>query len=335
MSPGRAEHAPAGSARHEVKPRSRWWRYRAFGLALRSSFPLPAMRPLGPGRSRLSVTLGSPAAVKGRFSGTTEPPVWIATIDGRGYRMELGFAGDHLMTFGDEAVFHLSAGLGELRCAPVDRREPAWQRFLLDTVLWSTSLLAGAELCHASAVQGRRGVVAFPAFSGAGKTALAAELVVRGAPLFCDDILALRQSDGRVRAYPGPPVMNLPDSGPYRLVLTNLGDPLASFEDEKWVAVRNTASGSCNVAAVCLLRRRPKADLELRRLPATVLDLLPFSLGFRHLPDRARARFVLFARLAAETPVYELAAAPEVPPSELADRVEPLLSSPDPATSAI
>jgi hypothetical protein len=56
-----------------------------------------------------------------------------------------------------------------------------------------------------------------------------------------------------------------------------------------------------------------------------VLDLLPFTLGFPHLRGRLRQRFVLFARLAAEVPVYELSAPLDAAPASLADAAEPLV----------
>jgi hypothetical protein len=68
--------------------------------------------------------------------------------------------------------------------------------------------------------------------------------------------------------------------------------------------------------------------LRLRPLRPTVLDLLPFTLGFPHLRGRLRQRFMLFARLAAEVPIYELSAPLDAPPRSLADLVEPLVFGP-------
>jgi hypothetical protein len=298
--------------------------HRAFGLPVRSYLRLPGLAPAAPRPGALTVGLASRAEIERLWSGPGDEPVWSTAIDGRPYTMELG-EGDYLMTYGDEAVFLLSAGVRELRCAPTEHRTAAWQRFLLDTVLWSASLLSGIELLHASAVQGAAGVAAFAGFSGDGKTSLARELVRRGGALFSDDILALPPVTSELRAHPGPALMNVPREGARSDRLGDLGPVLAHFPDEDWVTVARAAVEPNRIAAVCLLRRRSGATLALRRLQATVLDLLPFTLGFPHLSGRMRQRFTLFARLATETPIYELSAPPDAPPASLADLVEPLI----------
>jgi hypothetical protein len=239
--------------------------------------------------------------------------------------MELGARGDYLMTYGDEAVFLLSADVRELRCAPAEHPGAAWQRFLLDTVLWSASLLSGIELLHASAVQGTAGVAAFAGFSGSGKTSLAVELVRRGGALFSDDILALPPRAGELQAHPGPALMNVPREPETCDGLADLGHVLAQFPGEDWVTVARAAAAPDRIAAVCLLGRGAGRTLALRRLQPTVLDLLPFTLGFPHLSGRMRQRFTLFAQVAAEIPIYELSAPPGAPPASLADLVEPLV----------
>ena len=300
--------------------------YRTFALPLRSSFVLPGLAPAPAEPEALALHLVPDSHIQRLWSGADGDPVWITAIDGRPYTMTLGRDSDYLMTYGQDASFLLSADLRELRCSPSRPADPGWRRFLLDTVLWSASLLRGVELMHASAVQGGTGVTAFAAFSGGGKTSLARELMRRGASLFADDILALPPAGGELRAHPGPALMNLPrQSGGHDRV----GDVLGRFPEEDWVTVPSPACEPDRIAAVCLLRRRSGAGLALRRLRPTVLDLLPFTLGFPHLRGRLRQRFMLFARLAAEVPVYELSAPLDAPPRPLADLVEPLVLGPD------
>jgi hypothetical protein len=303
---------------------ARRFHYRAFALPLSSVFRLPGLAPAPPDSHSLSLELALASEIERLWSGSAEEPIWTTAIDGRAYTMSLGSAGDYLMTYGDDAVFHLSRDARELRCAPAVRSDLAWQRFLLDTVLWSASLLRGVELLHASAVRGTEGVVAFAGFTGSGKTSLAAELIRRGGALFTDDILALPPTQG-LRAHPGPPVMNLPNAQPGGRGPSDIGEPLARFSGEDWVQVRSAAAEPGRVAAVCLLRSRRGAAPTLRRLQPTVLDLLPFALGFSGSPERTRQRFLLFSRLAAEVPTYELSVSPGASPSLLADLVEPLV----------
>jgi hypothetical protein len=174
---------------------------------------------------------------------------------------------------------------------------------------------------HASAVRGSGGVTAFAGFSGGGKSSLARELVRRGASLFTDDILALPPVPDQLRAHPGPALMNLPRSGGRE----GVGEVIGRFPDKDWVTVPRAAREADRIAAICLLRRRSGATLALRRLRPTVLDLLPFTLGFPHLGGRLRQRFVLFARVAAEVAVYELSAPLQAPPQLLADVAAPLV----------
>jgi hypothetical protein len=295
--------------------------YRAFALPLRSPFPLPGLAPAPAERDALSLELASDSHIQRLWSGADDEPVWTTAINGRPYTMRLGRQGDYLLTYGRDAIFLLSSDLRELRCSPSRPSEAGWRRFLLDTVLWSASLLSGVELMHASAVQSGAGVMAFAAYSGGGKTSLARELIRRGASLFTDDILALPPGGGELRAHPGPALMNLP-RGDRRH--DRIGELIGRFREEDWVTVPSAAREPDRVAAVCLLRRRRGAALALRRLQPTVLDLLPHTLGFPHLRGRLRQRFMLFARLATEAPVYELSAPPDAPPRSLADLVEPL-----------
>jgi hypothetical protein len=297
--------------------------YRAFALPLSSSFELPGLRPTPAAPGALRLKLSTRTAVERLWSGGNRQPVWSTAIDGRPCTMRIGRSGDYLMAYGQDAVFLLSPDGRSLRCAPTDRTAASWQRFLLDTVLWSASSLSGVELLHASAVRGSAGVVAFAGFSGGGKTSLAAELMRRDADLFADDILALPSTQGELRVHPGPALMNLPCA---QGKPDGLGAVLARFDDEFWVSVERAATTPDPLAALCLLRRRAGVGLALHRLPPNVLNVLPFALGFPHLRGRMRRRFVLYARLAAEVPAYELTAPVGASPGAIADLVEPLVS---------
>jgi hypothetical protein len=306
--------------RKQPEPRPAF-HYRTFALPLRSSFPLAGLTPAPARADALVVEMASSARITRLWSGADGAPVWVTAIDGRPYTMTRGGAGDYLMTYGDDARYHLSPDLRALRCSPARPVETGWRRFLLDTVLWSASLLRGTELMHASAVRGSGGVTAFAGFSGGGKSSLAREMVRRGASLFTDDILALPPVPDQLRAHPGPALMNLPRSDGRE----GVGEVIGRFPDEDWVTVPRAAREADRIAAIRLLRRRSGATLTLRRLRPTVLDLLPFTLGFPHLAGRLRQRFVLFARVAAEVAVYELSAPLQAPPQSLADLAAPLV----------
>jgi hypothetical protein len=268
----------------------------------------------------LRLELSTPAAVERAWSGPGEGPNWETVFpDGCFVRFQPGMAGDHHLAYGGQATFHFSPGAGTLLCAPADPADPAWKRFLLDTGLWSVSLIRGYEALHASAVELPEGVVAFVAEMGGGKTSLAAEFVRSGNPLFADDVVALRPADGEVRAYPGPPLMNLALA--QSQAGAEIGTVLATFDDEAWIAVSNSANESRPLAAVYLLDRRAGLENAVERVAVTVLDLLPHSIGFHHLRGRRRTRFEAFAELAASVPIFALRADTVATPASIADLV--------------
>jgi hypothetical protein len=249
---------------------------------------------------------------------------YLAVFDACAYAMLEGSSADVLCQYGGRALFHLSADRRLLRCAVSNHDDPTWQRVLLDTVLWTTSLLRGLELLHASGIETASGVVAFAAASGAGKTSLAAECMRRGARLFCDDILALDDSEGPLIAHPGPPLMSVPRST--RASSLGRAQTIADFADERWLALEGSERASQPVAAIVLVERRAGSPARCAAIRATNLALLPHAVGFPHMGDRARRRFELFARLADETPVLRLSADPSLPPAALADLVESRIS---------
>lgn len=289
----------------------------AFGLAIESDFPLPVAERATAGQD-LSIRL-SPHDELAALTAEGRVLRYLHVFDGCAYAMLEGSDGDLLICYGYRALFHLSADGCTLRCAPVERDDPVWQRVLLDTVLWTASLVRGYEQLHASAVRTPGGVVAFLAASGGGKTTLATEFLRRGSALFTDDILALEQRDGVVIAHPGPAVMNLP----HHLVAALNGDAtvLGDFGNEQWVRVRRPTLSPEPLAAVVIVARAVGLDTRLVAAENPVIALMAHLVGFPHLTDREQSRFELYASLAATTPVYELTADPSVSTAELADLV--------------
>ncbi|MEX2196007.1 MAG: hypothetical protein WD844_12040 [Thermoleophilaceae bacterium] len=295
--------------------------HRWFGVDVSCDFEL--LGPPSPRTERgsgLEIRLAAASDVEAAWSGPApERAVADLVQDGLPYRAERGAAGDHRFAYGDRATFHLSAGGRTLLCAPVDAGAPEWRRVLLDSVLATVSLVRGYEALHAAAVLGPGGAVALLGRTGAGKTTLAAELLQRGLPLVCDDVLALSREPGggRILAHPAPPVMNLPAG-----VLAPPGRVLAAIRGETWLAVDGAASEPAPVAAVCLVDRRPGAQAAVVPGPASPLDLLVHGLRSGSAPERRQQRFELLSDLAARTPAYVLEADTRTSAAELADLLE-------------
>ena len=189
----------------------------AFGLDVRANFSLPGAdqvpreRQGFAGLPELSIEMVNPEALPS-IDGEPRYLRNLQSYDGKAFAMLEGAGGDVLFLYGRNVAFHLSSDLQVLRCVAPAEGDRAWQRVLMDTVLWTVGLLRGYELLHASAVETVGGVVAFVSGMGGGKTSLAVEWIKRGAVLFADDIVALDDRSGAVLAYPGPPLMNVPAS---------------------------------------------------------------------------------------------------------------------------
>jgi hypothetical protein len=239
--------------------------------------------------------------------------------------VERGADGDHLIRYGERASFWLSAAADSICCAPARPEDPAWQRFLLDTVLFVTSLLRGFQALHAGAVERDGEAVAFAATTGGGKTSIVAELVERGHPLFCDDILTLERGPNGLRAHPGPPLMNLPlarrGSG--------FGRQLADFGDEDWVAVSNASTQPVKPGPLFLIERDSRwAGVEVAPLEANPMHLVPHALGLERGPSQRRERFSVLADFADDAPLFRLRAGLDQPPPAIADSVLATLREP-------
>jgi hypothetical protein len=245
--------------------------------------------------------------------------LWETRFDGLAFALRRGGDGAHDFVYGDEARFRLSADFRALTCDVRDVTAPGWQRLLLDTVLWSTAYLSGLELLHASAVELDSRTMAFASTTGGGKTSLAIALLERGATLVCDDVLALSGGTPLI-AHSGPGLMNVPREAVRAGPGTGLGERLASFPDEDWVELRERSCGSRELAAIFLLSRGA-VETEVRRVPATVLDLMPHVVHLPSVLPRRRSQFMLISRLAGTVPVYQCQASVNVEPEALAELV--------------
>jgi hypothetical protein len=292
----------------------------AYGLGVETDVSLPGTQPVRPADCPHAIALR--ATVAADLPSLLGEPRYLRNLqayDGAAFAMLESPEGDVLFAYGRTALFHLSADRRTLRCAVGAQDGAAWQRVLLDTVLWTVSLLRGFELLHASAVTSDRGLIALVARTGGGKTSLAAEFLRRGATLFSDDVVALDDAGGEVIAHPGPPLMNLPRV----LAPAEVGGTLvADFGDERWVALSRVTVGPSPLAAVVLVNRVAGETARCSLTAATSLTLLPHAVSLPHLADGARRRFEIFGSVIATVPVLSLHADPAVPPCELADLID-------------
>jgi hypothetical protein len=256
-----------------------------------------------------------------RFSGPSGERATLALGAGETVEVSLGRAKDVLQIYDGHATFLIEPQGAAVWCATAEPEALAWQRVLLDTVLGTAALCHGLEALHGAAVELPGGVVAVIAPSGGGKSTLCVELILRGGRLFTDDLVFLTRDRRGTLAHPGPPLMNV---GLERDAdVDGLGDSLAVFGEERWVAVRDAARDPQPLRALVLLDRRRSAQSEARLEPeASALAIIGAALDSGPWIERRRARFELLADLVRDTPVLRLVAGVDVPPAALAELVE-------------
>ncbi len=298
--------------------------YTAFGLALRSSFPLLGLAEVhGVGLPSVAIGLQTPAGLESEWSGTPSLSRWRGQLgDGEEFGVRWGDGGDLLFTYGDRASFCLDPNGTRLSCAPADAASLDWQRVLLSRVLPSVSIARGREALHASALLTPAGVVAIAAPSGMGKSTLAGELVRRGCSLFTDDVLVLDRGPDLITAHPGTPHMNISAQG---YEDGTLGTTLAVLSGERWIAVSTGSTQAREIAAIVILERGPNLALQYQRLDPSPLLLAPFMLGLPDDDQRDATRFALYSDLVDSVRLIRLTAGVSDQPTELADEVESAL----------
>jgi hypothetical protein len=303
----------------------------AFGLRIEGPFPAPGLWTDAATAARRRVSLGivPPAALAQSWPECGGEPLLrlpvgdhgpILAIDEhpeRGYLLRVDGFGDYLIA-GDGRRVLLTPG-------PVECWR--WQRLLTAQVLPIAALVQGLELFHASAVQLDGRVLAFAGGSGAGKTTLAARVMLGDATFVSDDVLALERVGDEVIAHPGPALMNLREST--RRFLSaherkRLGVEIGRDDAGARLLVRREAQ-ALPLHAIYLLRRTSSRNDRVRvvRLSApSPAELLGAGFG---AVIRTRARLVrrldLCARIARHTAVFALEAPVETGPEVLAEAV--------------
>jgi hypothetical protein len=282
--------------------------YTSFGIPLASSLEFPgAWRPSAPRSDATFVAAGELPP----WSGPIESG-WQGLLDGEIFDVIRSPTGAHRFLHGDQELFHLSPDHRTLTSAPVAARDSRWWRVLLDSVLFTVSLLRGHDALHAGAVVTPSGAVAIVARSGAGKSTLLAQLLSDGHELVTDDVLFLEPEGDHVLAHPGPPLMTLP-----RERADGVGTPLRDLGDEVWTAVPVVAR-PIPLSRLVLLDRRTSVPTAICRVEKPLGPLMTHLLRFPRTRERELGRFSLASAVATRAEIWHLIADVQVPPHQLA-----------------
>jgi hypothetical protein len=183
---------------------------------------------------------------------------------------------------------------------PAARRE-----LILDvyrrTVLPLALQVCGTEVLHASAILTARGVVAFCAPSGTGKSTLAGGLSQRGYPLWADDAVALNITETEINAIALPFSLRL------------LPDAAAHFKCQRRTPPPARRTPTAPLAALVVLERSIAPDEPMEcagaQLPPVkaFAEILPHACCFSLSQTKHKERLVKhYLALSARAPVFKL-----------------------------
>lgn len=217
--------------------------------------------------------------------------------------------------------FHVTSDGRFVRCAPVRTSRGRWQRSLIGQVLPFVAVLRGLETYHASAVSVEGGAFAFVGGSGSGKSSLALSLVMRGARLITDDVMAvMTDGSGAPRAHHGFELANVRFDALNRLTpaaIAELGPQVD--EDDEGIRIRvDVAREPVPLAAICFLDRSSAGPLTERIQPADPRLLLgaTYNVSIRE-PDRLIRQLDMCATLARRVPTFRIRIPADRGPQEI------------------
>jgi hypothetical protein len=292
------------------------WRNHGFGLALESSFALAGCPPGAAALERPRVGIG--LADRADLA-TALPPEGTAMIAryldqaGRSRaRLRSHPVDGYLLNAPGYGLFHISRAGDEVRCAPTSVAPWRWQRSLLGEVLPFVSALRGLEALHASAVVPGAGnpAIAVAGPSGRGKSSIAVELLLKGATLLADDVLAVEPGAGGVVAHPAMGLLSLRRTAGGRLdpsKLEGLGDRVGADNGSIRMAVRRAEEPVRLGAMYFLEPLRGPGQVRPKPGPVRLKEVLPpdprlllgstFNIALR-TPERLRNQLEACAAIA-------------------------------------
>lgn len=291
------------------------WRTYAFGLELTGDFDVPGLRFIEAADARPSTSLVfvDRETLKTSWNQPEAKRV-IAQRDDRGRPF---MTIDFHASFGYKVVarsygrFIVSPAGTSVLCTPFQGRAWRWQRLLIARVLPLAATLQGLETLHASAVAIDGHVFAFIGPSGMGKSSLAAQLTLRGATFFTDDVLAVEiDASDRLIAHPGLAVLSLRAREREALredQQENLGSVLSQGEKTHFVVAEPSDPGP--LAGIYFLDRGvEKRVTQIERLASPDPLLLLANTFERSVrsPERLRRQLEVFGRISEQVPIFNL-----------------------------
>ena len=195
--------------------------YRAYGLILRSQRPIQGLSPLPPedepssNEDQVSIFIGeAPAWVNAALRLAAQPIYVTAMGDGvADPALEVAELGDgefFRFSYVDGTRFVVDAAMQRIwGTCPASLTQEDLVTYLVGPVLGFVLRRRGVLALHASTFCSNGLAFVLCGEGGAGKSTTAAALALRGVPIQCEDITALRERAGDFWVAPGYPRVNL------------------------------------------------------------------------------------------------------------------------------
>lgn len=284
--------------------------YRVYGLSLRSETPLGlSEHPAGP---LPDVTLSF--ATRRWFAQATARLPHDERTDGW-YERRCCADGSEFLRWPDLFEFRISRSGRSIVCGFLEQATiESFQAYLLAPVLSFALVKQGYEPLHATVVVIEGRAVAILGDGGRGKSTLAAAFVHAGHQILTDDLLLIRDVDGTLCGFPGPPRIKLvadvarrffPDRAPYSLMNPGAEKLIVPLAQDQW------HGGPAPLHGFVVLNEpdEPVRSSHLAWLSGTqsLLELVRSTFNARIAdPERLRRQFLAAHELASRLPVRRL-----------------------------
>jgi hypothetical protein len=306
------------------------WLARAFGVELALDFEAPALRrgEIAGAEDPTTLELVYSSSLEDAWRDDEARPLgWMP--DGRGGALieirehpTLGV----MVAAGRHGRYLIGPGARHVACAPPAVAGWYWQRMLIGQVLPLVAALRGLHVIHASAVALGDHAIAIAGAPGAGKSTLALELALRGHALLAEDVIALRLHGGRAVAEPGVSLVNLRPSDEMERLVAGACLPVLGRSHKIHVDLPR-APHALPLSALYLLEPAGSdtpAGTSIAPVPApSPRDVIgTVFVPYLSRPEHLLRHLELAAALARTATVARVRIAPDVPPAEVAERIE-------------
>ncbi|MFQ5946352.1 MAG: hypothetical protein ACE5NC_08900 [Anaerolineae bacterium] len=290
--------------------------YRAYGLCLRTYWPLPFPEVKGRGSGLAAVELFDGAG--GPFRQVSREAMGRSGSGDWFQHVQLRDGSDYLRWSG-LFEFLVSPDGRRIACHSLTRASAeAFHAYLLGQVLSFALIKQGIEPLHSTAMVIDGEAVGFVGDTGYGKSSLGAAFLQAGHSLLTDDLLVLKDEGNRFVAYPGPPRIKLfPGIARSLLGERVTGTPMNNQTPKLVIPLDQNGTllpqGAFPLKAMYVLTPPPASSrghrITIRLLSPrrAFVELLKNTFNTMVVDrERLRGQFNLAARLASKLPVKSL-----------------------------